>query len=609
MGRRFLATFILLLLPFIAAGWIGVRSATSVLRKQTHEMLRVASNGAEAQVREFLLSIKRTTDARAVDGEIRSALKSPEQSRTDLSDLLRRLQTRIPEAREIFCMNLEGGVVASSSPGMIGTDQSSSLEFQRGRESFNHGDIVREAGTGAIRWRTSAPVKDPDTGTTLGVVAVGFDPAALSALTSGKRVLAQGAGTQSFRMGKSGETYIVNRNGLLLTESRFAPNSVLKLKVETAPVRAALERNEEIIADYKDYRGVTVSGASSILTDVGWILVTEMDFRQAFAPLYALRKVLTGIFVLTALIAVWVARRFAKHFVDPLRVASEADRSLARGEEDGAIVPEKDLPKDELGDFIRQRNANVRSLFKHERELLKEQERRAEAARALEGISYSMVHDMRAPLRSMIAFGDLVTEHAGDRLTPSEKSYLDRMKQASLRMDHLICDMLRYSSLLNADVPLHPVNMPDLLRDIIEANPFLMAMKANIRINEPMPLVQANAAVLGECFSVLLDNALRYTRPDVTPMVRVWADTHGSWTKVFVEDNGTGMSKAFQRKLFGIFQRGTNAAGGNGIGLALVRVAMERMGGCVGVESEEGKGSRFWIELKPADSAVQSTAA
>jgi signal transduction histidine kinase len=444
----------------------------------------------------------------------------------------------------------------------------------------------------------SAPVKEPETGQLMGVVAVGIDPGALSALTTGKRVLAEGAETQSFRMGETGETYIVNRNALLLTESRFLPNSILALKVETVPVRSAVERGKEIMADYKDYRGVTVSGASSIIADMGWVLVTEIDFSQAFAPINVLRNLLIGMAIMLGLLAVFIARDFAKRIVNPLQLTSEADRALAAGEEQGAIVPDESLAHDEIGEFIRKRNTRVRELFERENELLREQKLRADAATALQGISYSMVHDMRAPLRTIIAFGDLIIEEAAGRLTETETSHLARMKTASLRMDRLICDMLRYSSLLHADLPLSPVNLTDLLRKVVAQNRLLNVRKGDIALEEKMPLIRGNATVLTQCFTVLLDNAVRYARPGVTPKVRVWAESNGSWTRLIVEDNGVGISEQFRQRVFGIFQKGTNSQEGTGIGLALVRVAVERMGGHVGVKSEEGKGSQFWIELR-----------
>src|SRR6185503_2713462 len=151
--------------------------------------------------------------------------------------------------------------------------------------------------------------------------------------TTGKRVLAQGAESQSFRMGETGETYVVDRNGYLLTESRFAPRSVLTLKVETEPVRAALHGGKETIADYKDYRGVPVTGATAILPDMGWVLVTEIDFSQAFAHIRRLRNALIGLGIAMGLLAAWIARRFAQGIINPLRATSDADLALALGDD------------------------------------------------------------------------------------------------------------------------------------------------------------------------------------------------------------------------------------------------------------------------------------
>src|SRR5688572_2320293 len=215
LGRRLLGTFVLLSLPVIAAGWVGIRSATGALKRQTHELLRAASNGAEAQVREFLMSLKRTTESSALEDEIRAVLSSPRDASIDLRDLLKRMQLRVPEVKEVYCMDLHGKVAASSSPQMVGKDESASAEFQQGLKAYNPGDVVRERPTGTIRWKMSAPVKERQSGRMVGVIAVELNPASLSGLTTGKRVLAQGAETQSFRMGETGETYLVNSNGML----------------------------------------------------------------------------------------------------------------------------------------------------------------------------------------------------------------------------------------------------------------------------------------------------------------------------------------------------------------------------------------------------------
>jgi signal transduction histidine kinase len=601
VGRRFIGLFLLLSLPVIAAGWFGIHRATQAIRQQTHRVLRAASDGAEAQLREFLLCVRRTTEAVGRDERICAILQQTNTGPPGLNGVLERLKEGLPEAQEIFCISIDGWVIASSGEEIAAKDESAAAYFEGGRRAFYSGDLVRDAASGRVRWKMSAPVKAPGSERVLGVVVVGIDPAALSMLTSGKRVLAEGADTQSFRIGQTGETYIVNRNGFLLTESRFAPDAILRVRVETAPVRAGVERGQEMIGDYRDYRGVPVSGASAVLPEMGWVLVTEIDFSQAFAPIAEIRNALVWVAVGVGLVTSLMAIRFARAIVNPLGMASEADRALARGDEEGAMVPEEGLPGNEIGEFVRKRNVRIKELMERQRELVKEQKGRAEAAAELERLSYSMVHDMRAPLRAIITFGDLMGSEGEDRLSEAQRDYLTRMRTASVRMDQLICDMLKYSSLLRAEVPLTKINLSELLRQLVARNPKFKAAERHIEVPPAaMPPVRGNGPVLEQCFAALLDNALRYGKPGMAPEIQVRAEQLEQWVRISVEDNGTGMPKEFQRRVFGIFQKGTNSTDGTGIGLALVRVAVERMGGRVGVISEEGKGSRFWIELKAA---------
>jgi signal transduction histidine kinase len=98
----------------------------------------------------------------------------------------------------------------------------------------------------------------------------------------------------------------------------------------------------------------------------------------------------------------------------------------------------------------------------------------------------------------------------------------------------------------------------------------------------------------------LVSNALKFIAPGVQPQIRLSAEASGDWARLSVQDNGIGIGKADQEKIFAAFQRlhGKQAYPGTGLGLAIVRKGAERMGGRVGVESEPGKGSRFWVELK-----------
>jgi signal transduction histidine kinase len=429
-------------------------------------------------------------------------------------------------------------------------------------------------------------------------LAVRLDPQALSELTIGRRILREGADTQSFRIGETGETYIVNRDRLMITESRDIPDSVLKVKVDTLPVRAALEEGREITGDYPDYRGVMVSGASVILRDQGWIVLTEIDFSQAFASIRRLRNVLVGLMVGFGLGSVMLAGAWARGIVRPLRMVGEADFALAGGDEAGVMASEENLPTNEIGEFVRRRNERVKTLMERQRELVLEQKRSAEAAAELERMSYSLVHDMRAPLRTIVTFGDLLETEATGKLTEEARGYLIRMRGAATRMDCLISDMLSYSALVRGELPLHRVNVTKLVNDVIETYPSLRAHKQDIRVSPDLPVVRGNEAALTQCFSSLLDNAVRFTKPGRAPEVNVRAEQGNGVAKIFIEDLGVGMPQELQDKVFGIFERGSNDQEGTGIGLAMVRIAARRMGGRVGVSSEEGRGSQFWIELK-----------
>ena len=148
-----------------------------------------------------------------------------------------------------------------------------------------------------------------------------------------------------------------------------------------------------------------------------------------------------------------------------------------------------------------------------------------------------------------------------------------------------------------------------LLRGIIQAYPNLKPPGARIQIEGEIPPVCGNEAGLTQCFSNLLGNAVKFVQPGTVPEVRIWAEQRSPAAgasetpasapivRIWFEDNGIGIPSQAQGHLFQMFQRATTEFEGSGIGLALVKKVVQRMGGSVGVESEEGRGSRFWIEL------------
>jgi PAS domain S-box-containing protein len=224
-----------------------------------------------------------------------------------------------------------------------------------------------------------------------------------------------------------------------------------------------------------------------------------------------------------------------------------------------------------------------------------------ETVAELEHFSYAIVHDMRAPLRAMQGFADIVEQECMGCHRGSQE-YFRRIRVATARMDQLITDSLNYSKALRQELPLEPVDLSALLRDLVDTYPNLQPDKAHIDLQGPLPVVLGNPSALTQCFSNLLGNAAKFGKPYKIPNIIVRAEeprqcSGQEMIRIWVEDDGIGIPETLLPRVFDMFQRGSNTHEGTGIGLAIVRKVVERMGGRSGVESQEGQGSRFWVEL------------
>jgi PAS domain S-box-containing protein len=219
----------------------------------------------------------------------------------------------------------------------------------------------------------------------------------------------------------------------------------------------------------------------------------------------------------------------------------------------------------------------------------------------LEAFSYSISHDMRAPLRAMQGYSDALLNDYHAKLEPEAAHYLQRISRAASRLDLLIRDVLAYSRIVKGDVDLKAINLETLIADIIQNYPNLHPSKIRVVVST-LPTVMAHEALLTQVISNLLGNAVKFSNPQIQPEVRISAETNGSEVRICFEDNGIGIDSQHHQQIFQIFGRvyPEKKYEGTGIGLAVVKKAAERMGGTAGVQSALGKGSRFWITLKRA---------
>jgi PAS domain S-box-containing protein len=218
----------------------------------------------------------------------------------------------------------------------------------------------------------------------------------------------------------------------------------------------------------------------------------------------------------------------------------------------------------------------------------------------LEAFSYSISHDMRQPLRTMQGYAHILLEDYGEKFDHEPKIFLQRIETAAQRLDRLIQDVLTYSRTAREGDQLSTMNLDEIVRDVVEGYPSLR--NAKIEIDPSMTLVRGYEVALTQSISNLLANAVKFVPPGRIPEIRIRAEQRDNFIRLWIIDNGIGIAAQDQQRIFEIFSRvhSNEVYEGTGIGLSIVKKSVEKMGGRVGVESELGKGSRFWIELQKA---------
>ncbi len=249
----------------------------------------------------------------------------------------------------------------------------------------------------------------------------------------------------------------------------------------------------------------------------------------------------------------------------------------------------------EVRDLLRERDELLATLeHKVEERTAKLQELNSE----LEAFSYSVSHDLRAPLRSMESYARILYDEHADRLSDEGRHFAFRIMKNAEKMDRLMLDVLTMSRVSRSELILVPLDLDKVLQEVIDQYPDLAAAHRVITAETPLGKVLADHSSLIQCFSNLLQNALKFVPKDRVPEIRVSSERIDETLKISVRDNGVGIDPQMHARIFGMFERaGPFDVPGTGIGLAIVKKAVERMGGTVGVTSELGAGASFWIQL------------
>jgi len=251
---------------------------------------------------------------------------------------------------------------------------------------------------------------------------------------------------------------------------------------------------------------------------------------------------------------------------------------------------------------------DVTELREIERELHERVAQLHETNQELEAFSYSVSHDLRAPLRHMTGFADLLVARCGEQLGDEGRRWLAIIQDATRRMGALIDDLLNFSRIGRSALTMKEVDLTTVVSEAW-SNVRPEANGREVRFDlEPLPAVSGDPALLRVVFDNLLHNALKYTGGRSAAHIEVRGCRQNDDVVITVTDNGVGFDMRHAHKLFGVFQRlhGSDQFEGNGIGLATVRRVVARHGGRVWAEAEPDRGATFHLALKPAAGATSA---
>lgn len=219
--------------------------------------------------------------------------------------------------------------------------------------------------------------------------------------------------------------------------------------------------------------------------------------------------------------------------------------------------------------------------------------------RELEAFTYSVSHDLRAPLRHIDGYAQILIEEHSTDLSPAALHYLRRIRRGTQNMGRLVDDLLNFARVGRLELKHQPVDLNDILEEVIsDLRPEIQQRQIEWKIGR-LPVCECDPGLMKQVFTNLLSNAIKYTRPREMALIEVFESKRGNDFAIGVRDNGVGFDMKYADKLFGVFQRLHRADEfeGTGVGLATVQRIIQRHGGRIWAESELGRGAVFWFTL------------
>lgn len=480
---------------------------------------------------------------------------------------------------EVMLLDPETGqVTLSTAAEEVGKFKENQPFFINGKNGSYVQNVYYSITLKAPAMTASAPIYSQD-GRLLAVLAARIDMNELNAFI-----------TRYTGLHQSDEAYLVNASNLYITQPRLISDpAVLQRGAHSEAVNRCLEYSSGTISAL-DYRGVQSLIVYKWLSDRNVCLIVKIDEAEALAPANTLSRTITAvsglILIVTSVLAYWLARSITQ----PILILQEGAARFGRGELDHQIEVRG---TDEIGDLAVSMSGMANNLRNSRTEL-------ENSIKELDAFSYSVSHDLRAPLRAIDGFSQALLRMHAPSLGEAGQHYLKRILTNTQNMSDLIDGLLQLSRLSRQPINLETISTLAIVNQALEE---LHAEQADRQVDfsiaQDLPACQSDAILLKQVYINLLSNALKFTRAREQTRIEVGFLPAGGNPIYFVRDNGAGFDMAFADKLFGAFQRlhSYNEFPGTGIGLAIAQRIIHRHGGRVWAEAQVDRGATFFFTL------------
>jgi signal transduction histidine kinase len=575
----------LLLGVIVIFTWVTYRTVKNAALESGRERLRLVTNQLASAFQQSAGVMAAKTGTAANDAAVKAFLAKPEA--TERAKLMTLLQPMLapmdPSSLRVELRKADGGLVLALPDDSKPIEADLSTDYQQARHSQSLASI------GEIR-----NINDTMTAPVVGWIK-GADGQSAGYLIRWRKLTATPEARKTFLdlIGAESQLYVGNAQGDFWTDL-----------VTTAPAPPFDVRHSTDVVEYSRDGKRSLLSMTQPIKGTPWYVTVEFTDTAILtqAHRFLRRMFIFGPLVLLAGLigAVLLSRSFTK----PLNSLTAAARGIAAGDYDHSVEVRS---RDELGELATAFNGmalKVRDSQKNLENNVRQRTAQLEAANAeLEAFSYSVSHDLRAPLRAMNGFSRILIENYGTQVPPEAVRYLNMIRDNATHMGRLIDDLLAFSQLGRKELQKQPIDSSGLVHRVFEElRPEAGDRKIQLTVGE-LPPVEADPALLRQVYVNLLSNAIKYTRGREEAHIEVNAKQNGGGPEdvIFViKDDGAGFDMRYADKLFGVFQRLHRAEEfeGTGVGLATVQRIIQRHGGRIWAEAEVNRGATFYFTLQ-----------